>query len=261
MNAVNAMMRLALENLTETISVRDYIDPDYPEVAIEPIVFPSRRRVEARVLLWGVWEGIRWMISHHSFRELVIGAYWDGILISNIWIRGNRRHLSVARGNDTLDITPRSRKIPTPNATVVSTPGLSMVDASNPLSDQHLTVSVTHVGDALGITEVFIAVFAALEYMAHFPSTDEVVMFSVSPEDEQTTIGILEHEAHAAGPPFLEYQWVILGIAQIPGYMLQQRSFTEVVIEIFLNLVPLGEGFLTHEELQRTTTSRDNHGA
>ena len=246
MSAVNAMMELALENMTEPISVRPYTEPGYPEVTIEPIVSHSRRRVEARFLLWGVWEGIRWMINQRSFRDLVIGAHWDGIRVSSIWIRGNVGQLSVAGGNDTLDMMAGPAKTSTHNATVVPPRGLSMVDARKALNDQHLTVSVTHVGEALGITEVFVAVFAALEYMAHFPSTDEVVRFQISPDDEDTSIGILEHSrAPASGPPFLEYQWVILAIAQIPGYMLQERRFTEVIIEILVNLIPIGEGFLS----------------
>ena len=249
MNAVNAMMQLALENVTEPIRVRDFIDPDYSEVVIEPIVFNSRRMVEARFLLWGVWEGIMWMIHNRSFRDLMIGAHWDGTLMSNIWIRGNRRQLSVAGGNDTLGITALSPKRSTHNATVVSTQGLNMVDARNSLNDPHLTVSVTHVGVALGITEAFIAIFAALEYMAHFPSTDEVVGFRTSPEGEDTTIGVVEHpRAHVTGPPFLEFRWAILGIAQIPRWLLRQRRFTEVVMEIFVDRVSLGEGFLSKED-------------
>ena len=245
MNAVNAMMNLALENFTEPITVRNYVDPAYPEVEIIPIV-PRGLRIEARYLLWAVWEGIRWMMSRRSFQQLVVVAYWDGVRICSIWITGTLRHLSIAGSNGTLGFSARSEKMFIRNATVDSKQGLSMMDLRNPLSDRHLTVSVTLVGEMLGITEVFITIYAALEYMAHFPSTEEVVRFQVWPDGEETTIGILEHtDAPTVRPPFLEYQWAILSIGQLPGYMLQQRRFTEVIIEIAVDGVPLGEGFLS----------------
>ena len=246
MNAVNAMMELALENFTEPIRTRDYMDPNHPEVVIMPIALARGQMVEARYLLWGTWEGIRWMISHQSFLDLVIGGYWDGVLVCRIWIGGTRRQLSVAGSNGTLGLTAWSEKTSIHNATVESTQGLSMMGVRNPLNDHHVTVFVTEAGETLGITKVFIAIFAALEYMAHFPSNAEVVRFQISPDDEDTTIGILEHtQAPTVRPPFLEYQWVILSVGQIPAYMLQQRRFTEVIIEIAVDGVPLGQGFLS----------------
>ena len=246
MNAVNAMMELALENFTEPIFARDYQSPGYPEVVIVPVRLTPGNRVVARFLLWGIWEGIRWMISHQTFQDLVIGGYWDGILMCRIRIKRGPGALGIARNNSTLGLTAGSEKISIDNATVEATQGVSMVDIRNPLNDQHLTVSVIGVGEALGITEVFIAIFAALEYMAHFPSTDEVVGFQISPDHEDTIIGIVEHTlTPPVRPPFLEYQWVILSIGQIPEYMLQQRRFTEVIIEIAVDGVPLGEGFIS----------------
>ena len=243
MNAVNAMMELALENFTEPIRPRNFMDPSYPEVAIV-LMSPARGlMVEARYLLWGIWEGITWMISHRSFRDLVIATYWDGIPICRIWIRGTQRQLSTARSNSTLSITTRSGKISLHNATVDSTQGLKMMGARNPSNDQHLIVSVTHIGGVLGIAEVFIPIFAALEYMAHFSGTDEVVSFDISPDDEDTTIGIVEHPWPR--PPLLQYQWAILSLGQIPEYMVRQRRFIEVDFEINVDGVPLGEGFLS----------------
>lgn len=248
MNAVNAMMELALENFTEPILARNYESPGYPEVVIVPVRLTPGNRVEVRFLLWGIWEGIRWMISHRSFQDLMIDAYWDGILVCRIWIKRGSGGLSIAGNSSTLGLTAGSEKISIGNATVEATQGVSMIDIRNSLNDQHLTVSVIGVGEALGITEVFIAVFAALEYMAHFPSTDEVVGFQISPDHEDTIIGIVEHTlTPPVRPPFLEYQWVILSIGQIPEYMLQQRRFTEVIIEIAVDGVPLGEGFLSNE--------------
>ena len=243
MSAVNAMMELALENFTQPIAVRNYVAPDYPEIVI--VATGPGQRAEARFLLWGVWEGIRWMINHHSFRDLLIHAYWDGIPICSIWIRGYFGGLSTAGSNGTLSLLARSENGSTHDARVVSPQGLSTMDVRNPLNDYHLTISVIEVGDNLGIIDVFIAVFAALEYMAPFPSTDEVDAFQISSDGGNTMIGILEHtRAPAYIPPYLEYQWVILSIGQIPEYMLLQRSFTEVVVEIALDGVPLGEAFL-----------------
>lgn len=241
MNAVHAMMELALENFTALILARNYQDASYPEVMIVPVP-AAGYMIEARFMLWGIWRGIMWMIGHASFRDLVIGAYWDGVLMCRIWIRRDEGALSIVGSNGTLGLTARSEGIPVGNATS----GGSMVDIGNPLNDQHLTVAVTAVGEPLGITELFIAVFAVLEYLAHFPSTDEVVSFQISPDDEDTTIGMVEDSRiPRMGPPFLEYQWVILSMGQIPEYMLQQRRFTEAVIEIAVDGVPVGEGFIS----------------
>lgn len=248
MNAVNAMMELALENFTEPIRPRNYVDPAYPEVLIVAVALAPAQSIEVRYLLWGIWEGIRWMINHQSFRDLVIRTYWDGMLMCHIWIKGAWRPLSIAGNNNTLGLTAWSEKVLTHNGTVESTQGLRMIDVRNPLNDQHLTISVTLIGEPLGITEVFIAIFAALEYMGHFPSTDEVAGFHISPDDEDTMVGIIENtRAPAVRPPFLEYQWVILSVGQVPGYMLRQRRFTEVVFEIAVDGVTLGEGFLSKE--------------
>ena len=245
MSAANAMMELALENFTEPIAVRNYVAPYYPEVVIVPVAPRLGQRVEARFLLWGVWEGIRWMIDHRDFRDLRIGAHWTGILTCTIWIRGALQKLSAASRNDTLSLVARSENISLHNATAVSTQGLRIVDIINPLNDQHLTVSVIQVGVVLRIVEVFIAIFAVLEYMAHFPGTDEVTAFQITPDGEDIMIGIVENtRAPAFIPPYLEYQWAILGMAHIPEYMLRQGIFTEVVVEIAVDGVPLGEGSL-----------------
>ena len=249
MGAVNAMMELALENFTERIRARNYIDLSYPEVVIVPTERVRGQGIEARYLLWGIWEGIRWMISHRSFRQLGIRAYWDGLLVCSISIRRAWGQLSGAGSNGTLGLTARSERISIRNAAVEPTQALSITDVKDPVNDQHLTISVTHVGDVLGITEVFIAIYAALEYMAHFPSTDELIGFRISPDDEDTMIGVIQHtRAPAARLPFLDYQWAVMGVAQIPGYELRQRRFTEVIIEITIDGVPLGEGFLATDK-------------
>ena len=246
MNAVNAMMELALEDFTEPIAVRNYVAPGYPEVAIVPTALGLGHRVEARFLLWGVWEGIRWMANHRDFRDLLIRAHWTGILMCTIRIRGALEKPSAASRNVSLSLIARSENISIHDTTAVSTQGLRNVDVRNPLNDQHVTVSVIELGARLGMLEVFIAVFAALEYVAHFPSTDEVDAFQLSADGEDIMIGVVGNtRAPAFIPPYLEYQWVILSIAQIPEYMIQvQRRFTEVVIEIAVDGVPLGEGFL-----------------
>ena len=246
MNAVNAMMELALENFTDPIVVRNYVAQGYAEVMIVPMALRVGQRVQARFLLWGVWEGIRWMINHRNFRDLLIRAHWNGIPVCTIWIRGALEKLNAASRNDTLSLIVRSENISIHDSMAVSPQGLRKVDVRNPLNDQHLTISVIDIGMRLRIMEVFIAVFAALEYMAHFPSTDEVAEFEIFPDDDDTVIGVVEDaRAPAAIPPYLEYQWVILSMAQIPEYMLQvQRRFTEVVVEIAVDGAPVGEAFL-----------------
>lgn len=244
MNAVQAMMELALENFTAPILARNYQDASYPEVMIVPTRSAVGYRVEARFLLWGIWEGIMWMIDHGSFRDLVIDAYWDDVLMCGIWIKRGEGAASIAGSNGTLGLTARLEKIPIQNAT--ATQGVSMVDVEDPLNDRHLRVAVTAVGESLRIKELFVAIFAVLEYLAHFPNTDEVVSFQISPDNEDTTIGMVEGTiTPPIRPLFLEYQWVILSLGQIPEYMLQQRRFTEVVIEISVDGVPLGEGFIS----------------
>ncbi len=250
MNVLNAMIELATLNFNERVSRQVYRDADYPEVTIAFITVWPRLSVQVRYLLWGVWEGIIWMMNHQTFKDLVIGARWEGTLMSNIWIRNSYEQSSIAESNGTLGLVGQSGEISVSNATIDSTRGLSVDDARNPSNKPHVTVSVTEVGETLGIAEVFGAVFAALEYMAHFPSTDEVVGFQIAPDSGSTTIGILEHpESPAAGPPFLEYQWAILAMGIIPKVFLQQRSFTEVVIEIAVDGVHLGDGFLSKERL------------
>ncbi|KAL9137192.1 MAG: hypothetical protein Q9175_001586 [Cornicularia normoerica] len=207
MNAVNAMMKLALENITEPIRPQE---------------------------LYRSW------LSRGRDRTYSVGAR------AKIWIIAAYRDLSIAGSNGTLGLTARSEEMSIHNATIESTQSLSVLDVINRLNGQHLTVFVTQVGEMLGITEVFVAIFAALAYMAHFPSTDEVARFQITPDDEDTTFGILEHtRAPGVRPPFLEYQWAILSVGKIPGYMLEQRRFTEVVIEIAVDGVLLGKGFLS----------------
>ena len=245
MNAANAMMELALENFTEPIALKNYVDVGYPEVKIVPTAPTVGQRVQARFLLWGVWEGIRWMISHRTFRSLLIHAHWNGILVCTVWFTGALENLSAPSRNDTVSLVARSENIFVHDATAVSTQGLRKADVRDPLDTQHVTVSVIQVGDGLGLVEVFIAIFAVLEYMARFPATDEVAAFQVSPDGGDVTIGIVENtRAPTLMPPYLEYQWAILSMAQIPEYMLQSSRFSEVVFEIAVNGVPVGEGSL-----------------
>ena len=240
MSAVNAMTELALEDFTEQIPSRTYIDPNYPEIVVE--FMSSDDMAEARFVLWGVWEGIKWMINHGRFRELMIGAHWDGILKCDIWIKSTRGQSSIAENSDNTGHAAQPANISTHNAMVESKLGLSSTDDGLSLVDQRVRLEVTHIGKGLGMMEVFIAIFAALEYMAHFPRINKISAFRVSPEEETTEIGILD--LSEAPPSLLEYQWAILGMRHIPGYMLQRESFTEVVFRIDVNNVPLGEGYL-----------------
>ena len=245
MNAANAMMALALENFTEPIALRNYADIDYPEVIVVPTSPGLGQRVEARFLLWGVWEGIRWMINHRSFRSLSVHAHWNGVLVCTVWFRGAWGKLSATSRNGTLSLGAGSENISVHDAEAVSKQGLKKVDVADLLDTQHVTVSVVQVGAGLGIVEVFIAIFAVLEYMAHFPGTDEVAAFQISPDGGDITIGIVEDaRAPTSIPPYLEYQWAILSMAQIPEYMLRYSRFSEVVFEIAVNGVPVGEGSL-----------------
>ena len=249
MNAVRAMTELALEDFTGRIRPRNYIDLDYPGVVIVPRAAAQEQTVEVRYLLWGVWQGIGWMISQQSFRSLVIGAYWDDVLVCSIWIRRAWGQLSIAGSNGTLGLTARSERMSTRNTTVESTQGLGLMEVRTPSNDQLLKISVTHVGGPLGITEVFIAILAALEYLAHFPSADELIDFRIDPDGEDTAIGVGRHTQAPAVRSVLSYQWGILSVAEIPGYMLRERSFKEVIIEISLDNIPVGEGFLAKVRL------------
>ena len=81
--------------------------------------------------------------------------------------------------------------------------------------------------------------------MAHFASTDKMAEFCVIPDSTDTTLGILGHEVRL---PFLNYRWIILGLGQIAGYMLQLKRFTEVVMKIAGDGVLFVEGLCLDEE-------------
>jgi len=47
-------------------------------------------------------------------------------------------------------------------------------------------------------------------------------------------------------PPYLEFRWMIRALSRIPAYMLEQRRFGDIKINLSVDGVPIGFGAMNH---------------
>lgn len=117
----------------------------------------------------------------------------------------------------------------------------------NDAEDERLATTFEPEGvNTLGIYDVFVPIMGALCEMAVHPSTYRSNGLVEGLEGFAGAICILPVLPLRASPPYLEFRWMIRALSRIPAYMLEQRRFGDIKINLSVDGVPIGFGAMNH---------------
>lgn len=117
----------------------------------------------------------------------------------------------------------------------------------NDAEDDRLVTTFEPQGDTLlRIYDVFVPIMGALCEMAPNPSSYRSNGLIEGLEGFAGAICILPSLPLRVDPPHLEFRWMIRALSRIPAYMLEQRRFGDIKMDLTVDGVPIGYGALNH---------------
>lgn len=117
----------------------------------------------------------------------------------------------------------------------------------NDAEDERLATSFEPQGDVtLGIYDVFVPIMGALCEMAPNPSSYRTNGLIEGLSGFAGAICILPILPLRVEPPHLEFRWMIRALSRIPAYMLEQRRFGDISIEMAVDGILIAHGALNH---------------
>lgn len=115
----------------------------------------------------------------------------------------------------------------------------------NDADDERLATTFVPEGDeTLGIYDVFVPIMGALCEIAPHPSTYRSNGLMEGLQGYAGAICILPVLPLRINPPYLEFRWIARTIARIPAYMLEQRRFGNIKLDMAVDGVPIAFGAL-----------------
>ena len=224
--------------------------PSYPQVEFAVIPSAPATSVEVRFVVWGLWVGIRDIISQNRFVEAEFELYWEEKLVAFIYIT-KPMDLGPSSSNETLGTDGPWTLLPPSNepAAVTLDDPNSTTNLSDTLTEERFSwkPSFGHQAKTLTIFEVFLTVIAGLKNAAPMPALDKVTgAYASAAVNVDANLQIFLHKRRRPRPrpPYLQYIHVIKALRLVPGYMLAEGRFAELVFVMQVNNVPVGEGYL-----------------
>lgn len=237
MNSVNAAFDLALQDFQGMMPATVYKLEDYPQVEIS--VFPDEEGnlMLRKYVVWGINIGIDLMIKNVKFTEAVFVMSYRGVEIGAVQYQAPGSTTSISAHS--LDINLSAAQ---------SEQNVSLLDNTLALiNEPQFEAKFTLTGLVLTIYEIFYTTLDMLRELADYTRTVRIVndttyvrsagldIFTVDPNDPSRTF---------KNPPYFQAEWLVRAMAQIPAYMLKQRSFRELDIELYVDDIKVGLVFL-----------------
>ena len=225
--------------------------PEYPQVEIAVIPAAPAFSVEVRLVIWGLFVGIRDIVLENNYHEAEFEIFWEEKLVAYIYFTLST-DLRVTSSNTTLG-TEESLNLllPSPNNTIGNTldTSSSARDSPDALYDEHFSWRPIFAPTArtLTVVEVFLTVMAGLENAASHAASDKVHgPYASAAVDVNANVqfGIHKRRKPRPRPPFFQYIHIIKVLRLIPGYMLEKRRFSELFFTIDVDDLVVGEGYL-----------------
>ncbi|KAL9066874.1 MAG: hypothetical protein Q9161_007293 [Pseudevernia consocians] len=251
MNVVELLAQYAeLDWLSRARERHGVVLPEYPQVEIAVLPAAPATSVEVRLVVWGIWVGIRDIISRRQFYDAEFEVLWEGEVVAYIYITG-AMDPQVTGSNGTLDSDEPLTLLPSPNET---TSGILGSSNGTQTSSDALNVGTfnwrpyfTPEAKALTVTEVFLTVMAGLKNAAPHPASDKVPgPYASAAMDVYANVQFYLHRRRTprTRPPYFQYIHIIKALRLVPGYMLEKKRFCELFFSIEVSSLPVGEGYL-----------------
>ncbi len=252
MNVVDLLAQYAeLDWLSKVRERHGVVLPEYPQVEIAILPAAPRTSVEVRFVIWGIWVGMRDIVTRKSFCVVEFEVFWEEEVVAYIYFT-NPIDRQVTGSNGTLGPNEALTLLPSPDET---TSGIldvlnSTQNASDSLNEGTFNWTPIFFPHArtLTVIEVFLTVMAGLKNAAPHQASDKVPGPYAS-----AAIDVYAHVQFYLGhkrrtprpkPPFFQYIHVIKALRLIPGYMLGKGRFAELFFSIEVSGLTVGEGYL-----------------
>ena len=271
MNIVELLASYAELDWQSSVRVRQgVVLPSYPQVEFAVIPNAPATSVEVRFVIWGIWVGIRDMVSRNNFVEVEFELYWDETVVAHMYFT-KPMDLGPSSSNETLGTDEPLTLSPTSNGTasVMLESSNSTTDLSDTLNAERFSWDPTFPPHAktLTIFQVFLTVIAGLKNAAPQPALDKVPgAYASAAVNVDASLQIFIHKRNTPRPrpPYFRYIHVIEALKLVPAWMLAQGRFAELFFVMKVNGVPVGDGYLRsgaippHSVLGDVLASKDN---
>ena len=113
-------------------------------------------------------------------------------------------------------------------------------DATN---DPHLEIAFQLTGSVVTIYEIFYVALDMLRELAFFSRKARLADATTEVPSAKLDLSTRQDNPPRTvqNPPFLQVEWIMRALAQTPAYMLEQRSFREVDMVLFVDGIKVGE--------------------
>ncbi|CAD6592679.1 MAG: hypothetical protein ASARMPREDX12_006349 [Alectoria sarmentosa] len=251
MNVVELLAQYAELDWLSRVRLRHgVVLPAYPQVEIAILPAAPATSVEVRLIIWGIWVGIRDIIIRNNFHEAEFEVFWDREVVAFIYFT-KPTNLPATSSNWTPDSDEILTLLSPLNDT---TGGILEVSGSTRNSSDALNEGqfdwhplFPPSSRKLTVVEVFLTVMAGLKNAAPHPASDKIPgPYASAAVDIYANVQFYLHKRRIPRlkPPFFQYIHVIKALRLVPGYMLEKKRFSEMFFSLDVSGVPVGEGYI-----------------
>lgn len=194
----------------------------------------------------GTWY-VDFMIQERNFQTavFVISYRERGIACITYKLAEATNSMSTDITNSTQSV---NRTLPFSNATNLlleastdaNTTAINTVNATN---DQHLLIAFQLTGSAITIYDIFYLALDMLRELAPLRRTS--VFADATTRIDAANLVLSTRQTNpprtAVNPPYFQVEWLMRALAETPMYMLEERSFREVDMVLFVDEIKVGE--------------------
>lgn len=245
MSSVNAALELALGDFQGVMPATIFKLDSYPQVEISVYPDEAGSMMPRKYVIWGINIGIDLMIKNVKFTEaiFVISYRGHGIGAIQYTMPGTPASISSNTLDRTLSATQTDETMSLFNDTLAFLQNAPQGNITSAANDPQFRAEYTLTGSSLTIYEIFYAALDMLRELAEYKRTvrlDNDSTFIRSAGIEITTIDPNSPSRTVRNPPYFQAEWLMRALAQTPAYMLEQRSFREVDMELYVDNIKVG---------------------
>ena len=251
MNVVELLAQYAeLDYLSKVGPRHGVVLPEYPQVEIAILPAAPASSVEVRLIIWGIFFGVRDILRTSSFHEAEWELLWEHEVVAYIYLT-EPTGLQTTSKNGTLSTDEPLTLLPGSNRTIGG-----ILDNTNTINHSPDALNegrfswqpiFSPIGKPLTVVEVFLTVMAGLKNTAPHAASDKVPKpYASAAVDVNANVQFYIHKRSTPRPtpPFFQYIHIIKALRLIPGYMLQKKRFAELIFVLNVDGITVGEGYL-----------------
>ena len=224
--------------------------PEYPQVEIAVLPAAPATSVEVRIVIWGIWVGIRDIVIRNRFQEAEFELFWEGKVVAYISFT-QPMDPQVVGSNRTLGTNESLTLFSNPNeaASDILDASNSTGNSSGALNEGRFTWKPFFPPNAktLTVVEVFLTVLAGLKNAAPHPASEKILgPYASAAVDVYANVQfyLYKRRTPRTKPPFFQYTHVIKALRLVPAYMLEKKRFCELFFDMEVSGLAVGEGYL-----------------